>query len=150
MFFISGIVRTVPPFSRPFLFSLASEILVKKGKEDDESIHSFFSRRLGKEVRFFLLQVRACFYQTSQTGIWHFSAESVLNLLLLSDLCVNISVIKILTLLDLYGSSRELPLEASDVTENHRCPPAFTAPPQKLTGVPHLSVALSYNVIYVM
>ncbi|XP_013884373.1 protoporphyrinogen oxidase [Austrofundulus limnaeus] len=46
----SGIFRTVPPFSRPLLFSLAPEILVKKGKEDDESIHSFVSRRLGKEL----------------------------------------------------------------------------------------------------
>ncbi|XP_008296953.1 protoporphyrinogen oxidase [Stegastes partitus] len=47
---ISGLVRTVPPFSRPILLSVASEILVKKGKEDDESIHSFVSRRLGKEL----------------------------------------------------------------------------------------------------
>ncbi|XP_072251109.1 protoporphyrinogen oxidase [Leuresthes tenuis] len=47
---ISGLLRTVPPFSRPLLFSVATEILVKKGKEDDESIHSFVSRRLGKEL----------------------------------------------------------------------------------------------------
>uniref|UniRef100_A0A8C6L167 Protoporphyrinogen oxidase n=1 Tax=Nothobranchius furzeri TaxID=105023 RepID=A0A8C6L167_NOTFU len=47
---ISEILRTVPPFSRPLLFSLASEILVKRGKEDDESIYSFVSRRLGKEL----------------------------------------------------------------------------------------------------
>ncbi|XP_041844115.1 protoporphyrinogen oxidase isoform X2 [Melanotaenia boesemani] len=47
---ISGLLRTVPPFSRPLLFSIATEILVKKGKSDDESIHSFVSRRLGKEL----------------------------------------------------------------------------------------------------
>ncbi|KAM6893373.1 protoporphyrinogen oxidase [Xenentodon cancila] len=46
---ISGLLRTVPPFSRPILFSVATEILVRKGKEDDESIHSFVSRRLGTE-----------------------------------------------------------------------------------------------------
>ncbi|XP_037533278.1 protoporphyrinogen oxidase, partial [Nematolebias whitei] len=47
---ISGIFRTVPPFPRPLLFNMATEILVKKGKEEDESIHSFVSRRLGKEL----------------------------------------------------------------------------------------------------
>ncbi|KAM9353255.1 protoporphyrinogen oxidase isoform 2-T2 [Symphorus nematophorus] len=47
---MSGLLRTVPPFSRPLLFSVATEILVRKGKEDDESIHSFVSRRLGKEL----------------------------------------------------------------------------------------------------
>ncbi|XP_032414057.1 protoporphyrinogen oxidase isoform X2 [Xiphophorus hellerii] len=47
---ISGILKTVPPFSRPLLFSLLTEILVKKGREEDESIHSFVSRRLGKEL----------------------------------------------------------------------------------------------------
>ncbi|XP_073342400.1 protoporphyrinogen oxidase [Pagrus major] len=47
---ISGLLRTVPPFSRPLLLSVATEILVKKGKEDDETIHSFISRRLGKEL----------------------------------------------------------------------------------------------------
>ncbi|XP_042346835.1 protoporphyrinogen oxidase isoform X2 [Plectropomus leopardus] len=47
---ISGLLRTVPPFSRPLLWSLAKEIVVKKGKEEDESVHSFVSRRLGKEL----------------------------------------------------------------------------------------------------
>lgn len=47
---LSGLLRTFPPFSRPLLLDIAMEILVKKGKKDDESIHSFFSRRLGKEV----------------------------------------------------------------------------------------------------
>ncbi|XP_054879120.1 protoporphyrinogen oxidase isoform X2 [Poeciliopsis prolifica] len=47
---ISGILKTVAPFSRPLLFSLLTELLVKKGREEDESIHSFVSRRLGKEL----------------------------------------------------------------------------------------------------
>ncbi|KAI4811941.1 hypothetical protein KUCAC02_014803 [Chaenocephalus aceratus] len=34
----------------PSGISVAKEILVRKGKEDDESIHSFVSRRLGKEL----------------------------------------------------------------------------------------------------
>ncbi|KAL6108729.1 ppox [Pungitius sinensis] len=47
---MSGLLRTVPPFSRPLLLSVAGEILVRKGKGEDESIHSFVSRRLGKEL----------------------------------------------------------------------------------------------------
>ncbi|KAM7420084.1 hypothetical protein PAMA_014677 [Pampus argenteus] len=47
---ISGLWRTVPPFSRPILLSVAGEMLVKKGQDEDESIHSFVSRRLGKEL----------------------------------------------------------------------------------------------------
>lgn len=47
---LSGLLRTVPPFSRPIILSVAMEMLVKKGKEEDESIHSFVSRRLSKEL----------------------------------------------------------------------------------------------------
>uniref|UniRef100_A0A8C7ZIT2 Protoporphyrinogen oxidase n=1 Tax=Oryzias sinensis TaxID=183150 RepID=A0A8C7ZIT2_9TELE len=47
---LRGLLRTTPPFSRPLLYSLASEILVKKSKEEDESVHSFVSRRLGQEL----------------------------------------------------------------------------------------------------
>uniref|UniRef100_A0A8C9ZHQ9 Protoporphyrinogen oxidase n=1 Tax=Sander lucioperca TaxID=283035 RepID=A0A8C9ZHQ9_SANLU len=47
---LSGLLRTVPPFSRPLLLSVAMEMLVKKGVEEDESVHSFVSRRLGKEL----------------------------------------------------------------------------------------------------
>ncbi|KAM9851881.1 protoporphyrinogen oxidase isoform 1-T2 [Aulostomus maculatus] len=47
---LSGLLRTVPPFSRPLVFSLATEMLVKKSKQDDETIHSFISRRLGQEL----------------------------------------------------------------------------------------------------
>ena len=48
--YFSGLVQTVPPFSRPLLLNIAKEMLVKKGQKDDETIHSFFSRRLGEEV----------------------------------------------------------------------------------------------------
>ncbi|XP_035989254.1 protoporphyrinogen oxidase [Fundulus heteroclitus] len=47
---LRGLFQTVPPFSRPLVFSLITEILVKKGNDPDESIHSFVSRRLGKEL----------------------------------------------------------------------------------------------------
>ncbi|CAG02770.1 unnamed protein product, partial [Tetraodon nigroviridis] len=47
---LRGLVRTVPPFSRPLLLNLAQEMLVKKGQQEDETIHSFFSRRLGQEL----------------------------------------------------------------------------------------------------
>ncbi|KAM3872639.1 protoporphyrinogen oxidase [Diretmus argenteus] len=47
---IGGVLRTTPPFSRPLLLSVAMEMLVKKSKMEDESVHSFVSRRLGKEL----------------------------------------------------------------------------------------------------
>ncbi|TDH12238.1 hypothetical protein EPR50_G00069800 [Perca flavescens] len=47
---LSGLLRTVPPFSRPLLLSVAMEMLVKKGAEEDESVYSFVTRRLGKEL----------------------------------------------------------------------------------------------------
>ncbi len=47
----SGVVRTSPPFSRPMIQSVLKEILIRKGTEEDESVHAFVSRRLGSEVR---------------------------------------------------------------------------------------------------
>ncbi|XP_030637492.1 protoporphyrinogen oxidase [Chanos chanos] len=47
---VSALIRTVPPFTRPLLLSGMREILVRKGKEEDESIHAFVSRRLGTEL----------------------------------------------------------------------------------------------------
>lgn len=47
----SGVVRTIPPFSRPIIQSVLKEILIRKGTEEDESVHAFVSRRLGSEVR---------------------------------------------------------------------------------------------------
>uniref|UniRef100_A0A8C5DA73 Protoporphyrinogen oxidase n=1 Tax=Gouania willdenowi TaxID=441366 RepID=A0A8C5DA73_GOUWI len=47
---ISGLLQKVQPFSRPLMFSLVKEIMVKKSQEEDESVYSFVSRRLGKEL----------------------------------------------------------------------------------------------------
>ncbi|XP_052345866.1 protoporphyrinogen oxidase-like isoform X2 [Oncorhynchus keta] len=47
---LGGVVRTVPPFSRPLVQSVLKEILISRGKEEDESVHSFVSRRLGTEL----------------------------------------------------------------------------------------------------
>lgn len=47
---ISGLLRTVPPFSRPLILNMAAELLVRRGEEEDESIHSFVTRRLGQEL----------------------------------------------------------------------------------------------------
>ncbi|KAF5890406.1 protoporphyrinogen oxidase, partial [Clarias magur] len=46
----SGVVKTVPPFTRPIILSVLKEVLVRKGKEEDESMHLFFSRRFGSEL----------------------------------------------------------------------------------------------------
>lgn len=46
----SGVVKTVPPFSSPIILSVMKEVLVRKGKQEDESVHSFISRRFGSEV----------------------------------------------------------------------------------------------------
>uniref|UniRef100_A0A8C1V5K0 Protoporphyrinogen oxidase n=1 Tax=Cyprinus carpio TaxID=7962 RepID=A0A8C1V5K0_CYPCA len=45
-----GVVRTIPPFSRPIIQSVLKEILIRKGTEEDESVHAFVSRRLGSEL----------------------------------------------------------------------------------------------------
>ncbi|KAA8591976.1 hypothetical protein FQN60_017350, partial [Etheostoma spectabile] len=58
----SGLLRTVPPFSRPLLLSVAMEMLVKRGVEEDESVHSFVSRRLGKEMMMMMMKMMMMFY----------------------------------------------------------------------------------------
>ncbi|XP_005096895.1 protoporphyrinogen oxidase [Aplysia californica] len=46
---LMGVVRTIPPFSKPLIRSFALEPLRRRSKTPDETIHSFFSRRLGGE-----------------------------------------------------------------------------------------------------
>uniref|UniRef100_A0A3Q3MQL4 Protoporphyrinogen oxidase n=1 Tax=Labrus bergylta TaxID=56723 RepID=A0A3Q3MQL4_9LABR len=46
----SGLLRTAPPFSRPLVLSGMRDILSRRGKQEDETIHSFVSRRLGGEL----------------------------------------------------------------------------------------------------
>ncbi|XP_051575813.1 protoporphyrinogen oxidase [Myxocyprinus asiaticus] len=45
-----GVLRTIPPFSRPIIQSILKEMLISKGKEEDESVHAFVSRRLSSEL----------------------------------------------------------------------------------------------------
>uniref|UniRef100_A0A8C2GPR3 Protoporphyrinogen oxidase n=2 Tax=Cyprinus carpio TaxID=7962 RepID=A0A8C2GPR3_CYPCA len=45
-----GVIRTIPPFSRPIIQSVLKEMLIRKGTEEDESVHAFVSRRLGSEL----------------------------------------------------------------------------------------------------
>ncbi|KAK6469910.1 protoporphyrinogen oxidase-like isoform X1 [Huso huso] len=45
----AGALRKVPPFSRALVSSVARELLVKRGTQEDESVHGFVERRLGKE-----------------------------------------------------------------------------------------------------
>ncbi|KAG7469016.1 hypothetical protein MATL_G00124360 [Megalops atlanticus] len=47
---LGGVVRTVPPFSRPLLQSVLKELWVARGKEEDETVHAFVARRLGSEL----------------------------------------------------------------------------------------------------
>ncbi|KAI1894786.1 hypothetical protein AGOR_G00119330 [Albula goreensis] len=47
---LGGVVRTVPPFSQPLVLSVLKELLIGRGKEGDETVHSFVSRRLGAEL----------------------------------------------------------------------------------------------------
>ncbi|XP_012673464.1 protoporphyrinogen oxidase [Clupea harengus] len=47
---LGGVIRTSPPFTQPILQSVMKELLVKRSKEEDESVHAFVSRRLGSEL----------------------------------------------------------------------------------------------------
>ncbi|XP_028567066.2 protoporphyrinogen oxidase isoform X3 [Podarcis muralis] len=47
---ISGVVRTVPPFTRPLVWSGLKELLSPRGSETDETIHAFVRRRFGQEL----------------------------------------------------------------------------------------------------
>ncbi|XP_050785838.1 protoporphyrinogen oxidase isoform X2 [Gopherus flavomarginatus] len=47
---IGGVLRTVPPFTRPLLWSGLRELAAPRGTQPDETIHSFVSRRFGKEL----------------------------------------------------------------------------------------------------
>nr|XP_006115262.1 protoporphyrinogen oxidase [Pelodiscus sinensis] len=47
---IGGVLRTVPPFTKPLLWSGLRELTVPRGTQPDETIHGFVSRRFGKEL----------------------------------------------------------------------------------------------------
>ncbi|XP_048368366.1 protoporphyrinogen oxidase isoform X3 [Sphaerodactylus townsendi] len=47
---IGGIVRRVPPFTRPLVWSGLKDLTAPRGSEADESIHVFVKRRFGQEL----------------------------------------------------------------------------------------------------
>ncbi|XP_064595579.1 protoporphyrinogen oxidase-like isoform X2 [Liolophura sinensis] len=47
---LGGVLRTLSPFSKPWVFSLASEPFRARSSEEDESVDSFIRRRLGPEI----------------------------------------------------------------------------------------------------
>uniref|UniRef100_A0A6J0TZR5 Protoporphyrinogen oxidase n=2 Tax=Pogona vitticeps TaxID=103695 RepID=A0A6J0TZR5_9SAUR len=47
---IGGLVRTVPPFSRPLIWCGLKELITSRGSEADENIHAFVQRRFGQEL----------------------------------------------------------------------------------------------------
>lgn len=45
-----GLLRPSPPFSKPLLWAGLRELTTPRGKDPDETVHSFAERRLGPEV----------------------------------------------------------------------------------------------------
>lgn len=47
---LRGLLRPSPPFSKPLFWAGLRELTKPRGKEPDETVHSFAQRRLGPEV----------------------------------------------------------------------------------------------------
>ncbi|XP_042296949.1 protoporphyrinogen oxidase [Sceloporus undulatus] len=47
---IGAVFRTVPPFTRPLVWSGLKELVASRGSEPDETIHAFVRRRFGQEL----------------------------------------------------------------------------------------------------
>ncbi|XP_037005825.2 protoporphyrinogen oxidase isoform X4 [Artibeus jamaicensis] len=47
---LRGLLRTSPPFSKPLFWAGLRELTAPRGKDPDETVHSFAERRLGPEV----------------------------------------------------------------------------------------------------
>ncbi|XP_066464847.1 protoporphyrinogen oxidase [Eleutherodactylus coqui] len=47
---IGGVLRTVPPFSRPLFLCGLQDLTAQRGSNEDETVHDFVSRRFGKEL----------------------------------------------------------------------------------------------------
>lgn len=45
-----GLLRSSPPFSKPLFWAGLRELTTPRGKDPDETVHSFAERRLGPEV----------------------------------------------------------------------------------------------------
>ncbi|XP_071970676.1 protoporphyrinogen oxidase isoform X2 [Engystomops pustulosus] len=47
---IGGVLRTIPPFTRPLFLCGLRDLTAPRGTAEDETVHDFFSRRFGKEL----------------------------------------------------------------------------------------------------
>ncbi|KAM4690760.1 protoporphyrinogen oxidase isoform 1-T2 [Rhinophrynus dorsalis] len=47
---LGGVLRTIPPFTRPLFLCGLRDLSAPKGSKEDESIYDFVSRRFGKEL----------------------------------------------------------------------------------------------------
>ncbi|CAI9569047.1 unnamed protein product [Staurois parvus] len=47
---LGGVLRTIPPFSRPLFLCGLQDLTAPRGSREDESVHDFFTRRFGKEL----------------------------------------------------------------------------------------------------
>ncbi|KAM4603143.1 protoporphyrinogen oxidase [Discoglossus pictus] len=47
---IGGVLRTIPPFTKPLFLCGLHDFTAPRGSQEDESIHSFVTRRFGKEL----------------------------------------------------------------------------------------------------
>ncbi|XP_075464023.1 protoporphyrinogen oxidase [Ascaphus truei] len=47
---LSGVLRTVPPFTKPLFLCGLQDLMAPRGTQQDESIHGFVTRRFGKEL----------------------------------------------------------------------------------------------------
>lgn len=47
---LGGVLRTIPPFSRPLFLCGLQDLTAPRGSQEDESVHDFFTRRFGKEL----------------------------------------------------------------------------------------------------
>ncbi|KAE8588827.1 hypothetical protein XENTR_v10022762 [Xenopus tropicalis] len=47
---IGGVLRTIPPFTRPLFLCGLRDLAAPRGSKEDESIYDFVSRRFGKEL----------------------------------------------------------------------------------------------------
>ncbi|XP_067133269.1 protoporphyrinogen oxidase [Centruroides vittatus] len=47
--------RRIPPFSKAFIWFLLNDVITKRKKIDDESLHNFVSRRFGQEIADYII-----------------------------------------------------------------------------------------------
>ncbi|XP_068108365.1 protoporphyrinogen oxidase [Hyperolius riggenbachi] len=47
---LGGVLRTIPPFTRPLFLCGLRDLTAPRGSQEDECVHDFFTRRFGKEL----------------------------------------------------------------------------------------------------